>query len=185
MTAYLAPELAAPVVRVDSLSSNMVRFAWNAVPGAEAYQVSTDKGFTWITPSSGSTGLTHTIIGLPGGTEVSLMVKAIDPNLCKDGVSNVITMHIPHGEVFIPNAFTPNGDGLNDVFKTEGYVRSVHLQVFNQWGEKVFESNEQQRGWDGNYKSTAQPSGVYIYVCAIMLDNGSKIIKKGAIHLIR
>lgn len=184
-TAYLAPELVAPVVRVDSLSSNMVRFAWNVVPGAEAYQVSTDKGNTWITPSSGSTGLTHTISGLPGGTEVSLMVKAIDPHLCKDGVSNVITMHIPHGEVFIPNAFTPNGDGLNDVFKAEGYVRSVHLQVFNQWGEKVFESNEQQRGWDGNYKGTAQPSGVYIYVCAIMLDNGGKVIKKGAIHLIR
>lgn len=185
VTAYLAPVVATPVVRIDSLTSSMVRFAWNAVPGANTYQVSTDGGNTWITPSSGSTGLTHTINGLPGGTEVSLMVKAIDPNLCKDGVSDVKTIHIPHGDVFIPNAFTPNGDGLNDLFKAEGYVRSVHLQVFNQWGEKVFESNEQTRGWDGNYKGTAQPSGVYIYVCAIQLDNGEKIIRKGAIHLIR
>jgi len=185
VTAYVAPAIAMPVVRIDSLTSNMVRFAWNAVPGATAYQVSTDKGSTWITPSSGSTGLTHTISGLQSGTEVSLMVKAIDPNLCKDGISDVLTTHILQGEIFIPNAFTPNGDGLNDLFKVEGYIKSVHLQVFNQWGEKVFESNEQSRGWDGNYKGAAQPSGVYIYVCVVVLDNGSRIVRKGSIHLIR
>ncbi|GAA0525306.1 Ig-like domain-containing protein [Chitinophaga japonensis] len=185
VTGLLAPAIAVPVLRVDSLRPDRVRFAWDAVPGADSYQVSTNNGTTWITPSSGPQGLFHIIAGLQGGTAVSLMVKAIDPNGCGDGISEALLTHTLPGQLFIPNAFTPNGDGLNDLFKVEGYVRSVQLQVFNQWGEKVFESADQARGWDDSYKGTLQPSGVYIYVCSIILDDGSKVLKKGAIHLIR
>jgi gliding motility-associated-like protein len=92
---------------------------------------------------------------------------------------------LPDG-VFIPNSFTPNGDGLNDMFRVYGYkIATLKLVVFNQWGEKLFESSDQSRGWDGTYKGKVQPSGVYMYVCRMVLTDGTVMDKKGAINLIR
>ncbi|NIG56630.1 Ig-like domain-containing protein [Chitinophaga sp. Cy-1792] len=89
-------------------------------------------------------------------------------------------------DFFVPNAFTPNGDGRNDVFKAYGSgIREITLQVYTQWGEKVFESNDATRGWDGTYKGRQQPVGVYVYALkAVMLD-GAVITKKGSVNLIR
>lgn len=65
---------------------------------------------------------------------------------------------------FVPNAFTPNGDGNNDYFKPEYLgVFSYTMQIFNRWGEKIFESAEVDNGWDGTYKSVLQQPGVYVY----------------------
>ena len=88
--------------------------------------------------------------------------------------------------IFVPNAFTPNNDGKNDVLLVYGYIiKQMHMTIFDQWGEKVFESNNQTTGWDGQYKGKALPSGVYIYVCHLTLTDGSKTEKKGVINLIR
>ncbi len=57
--------------------------------------------------------------------------------------------------------------------------------VFNQWGEKLFETADQNRGWDGTHSGKPQPSGVYMYVCRMILADGTRIDKKGAINLIR
>lgn len=177
------PLLVTPVVEVDSVGVNLIRFKWAAVPNANGYEVSTDDGNTWNIPSSGETGLTHTVSGLQPVQSVTLIVKAKG---CEDKLSAPVTgKTLPDG-VFIPNAFSPNGDGLNDVLKVYGYIiKSVHFMIFNQWGEKVFETNTQSRGWDGMYKGKAQPSGVYIYVCRLQLTDGTVVDKKGAINLIR
>ncbi|MCU7549225.1 gliding motility-associated C-terminal domain-containing protein [Chitinophagaceae bacterium LB-8] len=69
-------------------------------------------------------------------------------------------------QLYIPNAFTPNGDGHNDVFRA-GFgedITSYNIQVYNRWGTKVFESNEIRRGWDGTISGKLQPAGVYIWV---------------------
>jgi gliding motility-associated-like protein len=88
--------------------------------------------------------------------------------------------------VFAANAFSPNGDNLNDEFKIRGEViKSMHLAIFNQWGEKVFESSDKNVGWKGDYKGKPQPSGVYIYVCNIILMDGSSTTKKGSVNLVR
>jgi gliding motility-associated-like protein len=88
--------------------------------------------------------------------------------------------------IYIPNAFTPNGDAVNDVLKVYGsIIKDIHLMIFNQWGEKLFESDDQNRGWDGNYKGKQQPSGVYMYVCRLKLADGSTVDKNGIINLIR
>jgi trimeric autotransporter adhesin len=92
---------------------------------------------------------------------------------------------LPDG-VFIPNSFTPNGDGLNDMLRVYGYkIKELKLMVFNQWGEKLFETSDQTRGWDGTFRGKTQPSGVYMYVCRMVLTDGSVLDKKGAINLIR
>jgi gliding motility-associated-like protein len=173
-----------PVVSVDSVGSNLVRFKWNAVPGATGYQVSLDGGSNWSVPSSGATGLTHTVAGLQPLQTVTLMVKALSG--CTEAISVPVSQQVLPDGVFIPNSFTPNGDGLNDVLKVYGYkIKELKLAVFNQWGEKLFESGDQSRGWDGTYKGKVQPSGVYMYVCRMILTDGTTLDKKGAINLIR
>ncbi len=71
------------------------------------------------------------------------------------------------GEPFyMPNAFTPNGDGLNDLFRAVpkyDYISSYQLAIYNRWGQQIFECNDIDCGWDGNYQGNASPNGVYIY----------------------
>ena len=67
---------------------------------------------------------------------------------------------------YMPNAFTPNGDGLNDVFKAipkYDYVSKYHLSIYNRWGQQIFECNDIDCGWDGTYQGEASPNGAYIY----------------------
>jgi gliding motility-associated-like protein len=184
--AVVLADIPNPVVRVDSIGADQLRFAWDAVPGAVSYEVSTDNAATWITPSSGPIGLTHTVTGLLPLQSVTLIVRAIGSNDCQKSESTPITEKTLPGQIFIPNAFSPNGDGLNDVFLVYGFtIEKMQFAVYNQWGEKIFESFNQSIGWDGTFKGTTQPSGVYMYVCKMTLRDGKVVVRKGSINLIR
>ncbi|MGK0364115.1 MAG: gliding motility-associated-like protein [Saprospiraceae bacterium] len=88
--------------------------------------------------------------------------------------------------VFIPNAFTPNGDNENDVLYVRGSnVDEVFMTVFNRWGEKMFETNDKSIGWDGTFKNKQLPPDVYGYYMQIKCFNGMEYFKKGNITLIR
>ncbi len=88
--------------------------------------------------------------------------------------------------LFIPNVFSPNGDGNNDVFVVYGNgIKNFNLKIFNRWGELVFESANQQAGWDGNYKGTQQLPGVYVYVAEVTDLNNDSVRKRGSLTLIR
>ena len=119
----------------------------------------TSKSFTVIGQSSG------------GCMDTATLFVTVDPNL-KD--------------FFIPNAFSPNGDGNNDVFKVYGSsVRDLTLRVYNQWGELIFESKNAQTGWDGTWKGRPQAVGVYVYVAQVTFFNNVSIKRKGTVELIR
>jgi gliding motility-associated-like protein len=166
------------------VSTNTIVWRWNAVAGTTGYQISIDNGVTWNTPSSGSLGLTHTITGLPLGTTVTLRVRALGG--CTPAVSAPVSGQTVTDQIYIPNSFTPNNDGLNDVLKVySNVIRSLRFSVYNQWGEKVFESTNQALAWDGSHKGQPQPSGVYIYVCDILLNNGERVQRKGSVNLVR
>ena len=68
--------------------------------------------------------------------------------------------------VYVPNAFTPNGDTKNDVFKVSGtdLVMEFHLQIFNRFGQLVFETSDKNKGWDGNLKGQPSAAGAYVYM---------------------
>ncbi|MEP6582768.1 MAG: gliding motility-associated C-terminal domain-containing protein [Ginsengibacter sp.] len=86
-------------------------------------------------------------------------------------------------KLFIPNAFSPNGDGINDTWRIEpleAYPMAV-LKIFNRYGQMIFTNNGLPKQWDGKYKGTLQPVGVYAYT--INLRNGSPIIK-GVVNLL-
>ena len=71
----------------------------------------------------------------------------------------------PEYPLWIPNSFTPNGDGLNDVFKPEtlAEIEEYTMLIFNRWGQQIFESNNINKAWDGKYKGRIVESGVYTY----------------------
>jgi trimeric autotransporter adhesin len=178
------PLLTAPVAVVDSVGVNFITFRWNAVPNALSYSVSTNNGTTWQTPSSGATGLSHRVTGLAPLQTVTLIVRANGG--CQDAISAPVSGKTLTDQIYFPNSFTPNGDGKNETWLVYGYIiKEVRMMIFNQWGEKIFESRNQSRGWDGTYKGKKQPSGVYMYVVELVLNDGSKQTHKGSINLIQ
>lgn len=89
----------------------------------------------------------------------------------------------------IPNAFSPNGDGMNDIFKphTASNITNFMLKVYNRWGELLFETTDFTKGWDGIYKNNPAEIGVYAYICTFQTaekPNETQIMK-GNLTLIR
>ena len=90
------------------------------------------------------------------------------------------------GEMYVPNAFTPNNDGANDVLYVRGIcLQSLTFMVFNRWGEKVFETADQKLGWDGTYKGEEMNTGVFVYRLEGKTYDGKGFSAKGNITLIR
>lgn len=95
---------------------------------------------------------------------------------------------LPCGEpyIFIPNAFTPNGDGENDYFKVRSeIIIDMNMKIFNRWGEKVFESTQQEMGWDGTFRGKMLLPDVFGYVVEGTCYNEEKFIKKGNLTLLK
>jgi gliding motility-associated-like protein len=88
--------------------------------------------------------------------------------------------------VFVPNAFSPNGDGNNDIMYVRGlYIEKVIFRIFDRWGELVFESNDVSIGWDGTFRGVLLQPDVYDYYLDVTCIGGLKSITKGNITLMR
>lgn len=111
-----------------------------------------------------------------------------------------ITLEFPVYEIievceallFVPNAFSPNGDGNNDFFTVFGQaVLEYRIQIFNRWGELIYSSNDASeisnpsRGWDGSFRGQPQPIGAYIYHIVAVGGDGASVEKRGEIFLVR
>jgi gliding motility-associated-like protein len=88
---------------------------------------------------------------------------------------------------YVPNAFSPNYDGNNDVFRvlTSDSPKSFRMLVFNRFGGKVFESSAISDGWNGMVGGSPFPTGTYVYVIAITTSAGAVIDRKGTLELVR
>ena len=89
-------------------------------------------------------------------------------------------------ELFIADAFSPNGDGVNDVLYVRGNgVAELEFLVYNRWGQKVFESHDVDQGWDGTFKGKALNSEVFVYYIKAISKQGEEIEMKGDVSLVR
>lgn len=119
-------------------------------------------------------------------------VKVNDTNGCTDSATIRVIVLCEGATIFFPNAFSPNGDGNNDVFypRGSGLDRVKSVRVFNRWGEVVYEQkdfpvNNSAFGWNGRYKGKAPQPGVYIYQADIFCENGEVIRIAGNVALIQ
>ena len=108
-------------------------------------------------------------------------------NWCSDSARKRIFIS-PDYTLFIPTAFTPDAGELNPVFGAEGIFKGIkeyQMNIYSRWGEKVFLSNSVLQKWDGNYKGTFAPEGVYIYEISIMDYFNRKSHYRGTVLLFR
>lgn len=100
-------------------------------------------------------------------------------------ISNTIKI-IKEPNLFHPSAFTPNSDGLNDLFKVIGqFTAAVEFKIFNRWGELLFLTNDLDKGWDGTYKGSAMPEGTYVFRAYLTDLAGRTSERSGTILLLR
>lgn len=127
----------------------------------------------------GSTGPTYTVTA-PG------VYSLTATNFCGPTTASV---EFKEGlcRLLIPGAFTPNSDGLNDLFRVKytEFIRTFRLTVFNRWGLKVFETTDPTRGWNGKYKNRDQEPGSYVWVITYTDLGGKTENAKGSVLLIR
>jgi gliding motility-associated-like protein len=162
------------------------------IQGGSSTNISATGGgsYSW-TPSS---GLSCTTCANPVASPTSTTqycVFVTDQGGCSDSACMTVTVDIPcpsNADFTAPNAFSPNGDGHNDVFTLQGLrtcVVEFKFIIYDRWGEKVFETTDITLGWDGTYKGNALDPAVFIYYVSATLSNGTEIVKRGNISLIR
>jgi len=90
-------------------------------------------------------------------------------------------------QIYFANAFTPNGDGVNDTWHELGIegVTTLNYRIYNRWGQLIFETNDKNTGWDGTYNGADCEVGVYTYYAKAVMINGKVVEKKGNITLMR
>lgn len=130
------------------------------------------------------TALSQSFIIKDSSQTFTVIGRSIDG--CLDTTSLTVALEPSDKDFYIPNAFTPNNDGKNDVFKVYGSsIKSVELRVFNQWGELVYETKDKDKGWDGIFKGKQQPVGVYPFGVKVTFIDNTVITKRGTVNLIR
>jgi gliding motility-associated-like protein len=117
---------------------------------------------------------------------VTYTVTAATPAGC-EGTDHINIKVYPGPEIYVPNAFTPNGDGYNDVLKAipVGIKEFRYFVVYNRWGQQVFFSAQPNAGWDGKLTTTSQNSNTFVWKAAGIDHTGNLVERKGVVVLIR
>jgi gliding motility-associated-like protein len=110
-----------------------------------------------------------------------------DENNCSGRDSIIVNLKDCLQGLYVPSAFTPDGDSKNDVFRAMlfGKVKHFEFAVYNRWGAVVFKTTEQAKGWDGYVNGRSQDSGVFIWTCTYQLEGHEKQQQKGTVMLIK
>ena len=143
-----------------------------------------------VVPSANVSVLSNTSIAVTPTKPGLYTVFFTDQNGCSHALKTiyleVITTECNEGLVYLPTGFTPNNDGTNDVlYIRSNFVSDVYLTIYDRWGEKLFETNDISKGWDGMYKGKLLDQGVYGYYMTFTCNNGEQSFKKGNITLMR
>ncbi len=160
-----------------------------AIPYGSSIQLNVDGAmYYWWRPDNGS--LNNPNINNPIATPTDSTVYTVIGTSqwgCKDSTN--VTIGVNHTmTVVIPSAFTPNNDGLNDIFRIGNltHQKLVDFSVFNRWGQLVYHNTyDPKQGWDGTFNGSPQDMGVYNYVIILANPDGTNNIYKGDVTLIR
>lgn len=104
---------------------------------------------------------------------------------CTEVYSKMVSVNSDH-KLFLPNAFTPNSDGVNDIFRLRGSgFISASMMILNQWGQLIYKTDNASIGWDGSSHGSLVQNGTYSYIVSIKMSDGKERVMKGNVSLIK
>ncbi|HEX6914687.1 MAG TPA: PKD domain-containing protein [Chitinophagaceae bacterium] len=163
------PEINGPVDFINN-STGGVSYLWNFGDGDTLFTTRKDTTVRHFYNASGTFNTCLLVTNQYGCTDTA----------CATVVARVVPA------LDVPNAFTPNNDGLNDKVYVRGFaIGKMTWRIYNRWGQLVFMTQNRFEGWDGRYKGVLQPQEVYTYTLDIEFTDGTKAIKTGDITLLR
>jgi gliding motility-associated-like protein len=150
-------------------------------------QVNRGLTFSWMPVESLNNSSLQRVVASPKKNK-TYVVTVIDSSGCEAIDSVVIDVNLHDSITILPNVFTPNNDGINDCLSLEkvGNFKSVHLTIFNRWGNIVYETNHSNACWDGTNKTNLPvDEGVYYFVLTGVSSCNNPVKQTGTLHLIR
>ncbi len=179
-------------LKAENTTGNVYDLNWNAYSGwftgvANYFLQRLDPAGTLTSEEKILSGFIQQVVLTNLDTEpVTFRIRAESLDLTPlESFSNTLTFEFVPA-LFIPAAFTPNGDDLNDVLEIEGtFVNSVKMHIFNRWGEVIFYTEDRNSGWDGKIGQNNAASGTYVYSLEFTDEQGKKFTKRGTFVLIR
>lgn len=173
-----------------------------SIPATTIHMVSGQAQVCATDQSSGGAVAWSWVLSQPSGTQVSnvqnpcftvsdtghysLTLITTNGTGCSDTVSRTFYVDYPCYDLFVPSAFSPNGDGMNDTFFVYGNCISfMQLEIYSRWGEQVFISTNPSKGWDGTWRGKDCEAAIFTYVLRGQRQDGEPIEMQGNITLIR
>lgn len=175
-----------------NVNPKLVPFAGNdtTVVVNQPLQFNATGGVSYVwSPGTGLSSTTiHNPIGMYGLNIDSVVYKVIvtDAAGCSDSASVTVRVFKTNPSVFVPTAFTPNGDGRNDVIRPIAVgMQRISFSIYNRWGQPVFTTTKNGQGWDGRINGKLQDSGVFVWMASGLDYLGQNFFQKGTVTLIR
>ncbi len=139
--------------------------------------------YSWSTGDKGDTITVRPVIT----TNYTVTVTDVNGCMASDEVTvTVRNAQCDETDVYIPNAFTPNNDGTNDVFRVRSnFIDELELIIYNRWGQEVYKSNDLNVGWDGTFNGKELGPDAYAYYVRVKCVNSETYTKKGNVNLLR
>ena len=139
--------------------------------------------FMWVLSASDSVETEQTTFLFEDAGQYPVVLCVKNDWACADTIIKVVPVFEDFA-MYIPNAFTPNNDGLNDVFKVISMgLKEFSIEIYNHWGTKVFATNDTQEGWNGEFNGTVAQLGVYNWRLTCVTTGGKRIDKTGYVLL--
>ena len=136
-----------------------------------------------------STASTNTTIKVSPVLTTTYSATVTDRNGCTGVDQATVTVRnakCDETDVFLPNAFSPNNDGNNDVFRLRSnFIDEMELIIYNRWGQEIFKTKDDQQGWDGTFKGEELPPDAYAYFLRVICINKEVYAKRGNVNLLR
>ena len=176
---YTLTVLPSPVFQATATASNLELYQGESITLAGH----TGTSYTWTPVTALNCYTCATTIAKPmEDTRYCVDIKT--SNGCRD--TACVDIVILCGDIFVPSAYSPNGDGHNDELAIFGNcIVEIEFRIFDRWGEMVFETKDVHGKWDGKYKGYAVTAGVFVYQLKAKLKNGESVSKTGNITVVR
>lgn len=143
--------------------------------------------YNWFPAVSLSNSSIANPVATPTATTDFFVVGTTAKGCSDTAIINVKVIDANKGGYFMPSAFTPNNDGLNDCFRPSrwGVIQKIEFSIYNRWGERIFFTKDPTQCWDGTYKGIKESSGTFVYMIKATTNCEKDIFRKGTVVLIR